>query len=214
MISTAEFSRSYYKLKQLDAELSIANTMYLYLLTDYDIYNIPFTCSLLIEFFFEVFNQNVLTQEPSYEKQTLLSHIPTKKPDPLPQDHPSYENYEGTTMSELEKHHEESLNTMFVDISAVESTTVEDSLKSISQQKTPEFVNATDEVLYATLKTTEGGMTRSELVEMTSIAWTTIFDSLQRLLLRGLIKRFPQHAGKVGRPKVFFQSCTQSLLAI
>ena len=105
------------------------------------------------------------------------------------------------------------LSNLSLDTTEVDEYISAGSQKSEPQYKPPEFVNATDEVLYATLKTTEGGMTRSELVEMTGIAWTTIFDSLQRLLLRGLIKRFPQHAGKVGRPKVFFQSCTQTLLA-
>ena len=123
-----------------------------------------------------------------------------------------YENSEGkgTTMSELEHKSEEYLNTMFVDISPVGSSTAEDSPKSIVLQKIPEFTNTNEEVLYATLKTTTGGMTRSELVEMTGIAWTTIFDCLQRLVLRGLVKRLPQHKGAVGRPKIYFESCLPS----
>ena len=179
-------------------------------LTVSDIFNTPLTCSLFIEFCCEVFNQNVLTQEPSHENHILSFYTPQKNSDPILQDHSLYKNSEGISMSELEHNHEEYLNTRFVDISAVGSSIVEDSLKSKVLQKTPEFINANEEVLYAALNTIAGGMTRSELVEITGIAWTTIFDCLQRLVLRGLVKRLPQHKGAVGRPKIYFESCLPS----
>ena len=212
MIPTTEFYQSYYKIQQLDIELSIATYMPVSPLTISDIFNTPLTCSLFIEFCCEVFNQNVLTQEPSHENHILSFYTPQKNSDPILQDHSLYKNSEGIPMSELEHNHEEYLNTRLDDISAVGSSIVQDSLKSKILQETPKFINANDEVLYATLNTTAGGMTRSELVEITGIAWTTTFDCLQRLLLRGLVKRSPQHAGKVGRPKVYYQSCAQSPL--
>ena len=212
MIPTVEFYQSYFKIQQLDIELSIATYMPVTPLTVSDIFNTPLTCSLFIEFCCEVFNQNVLTQEPSHENHILSFYTPQKNSDPILQDHFLYKNSEGIPMSELEHNHEEYLNTRFVDISAVGSSIVEDSLKSKVLQKTPEFINANEEFIFATLKTTDSGMTRSELVEITGIAWTTIFDCLQRLLLRGLVKCSPQHAGKVGRPKVYYQSCAHSSL--
>ena len=75
-------------------------------------------------------------------------------------------------------------------------------------QKRAVFAQARDEIIYATLVTTKGGMTRSELVEITGMPRSTIHDCLARLLVHGKIKRSPQHLATVGRPKVYFESCS------
>ena len=74
-------------------------------------------------------------------------------------------------------------------------------------QKRAIFAKARDEIIYATLVTTEGGMTRSELATITGMPRSTIFDSLERLILRGLVKRSSQHLAVVGHPKVYFEVC-------
>ena len=102
------------------------------------------------------------------------------------------------------------LSNLSLDTTEVDEYTSAGSQKSKFHHQSPEFVNANDEVLYATLKTIAGGMTRCEVVEVTGIARSTTFDCLQRLILRGLVKRSPQHEGTVGRPKKYFESCFPS----
>lgn len=44
-----------------------------------------------------------------------------------------------------------------------------------------------------------GPMTRTELMEYTEIKWTTLFDNLEKLVLRKLVHSYPRKSKK-GRP--------------
>lgn len=52
----------------------------------------------------------------------------------------------------------------------------------------------------------KGPITRSQLVKVTGIPRSTLYDSLFRLILKGLVKKYPDqsHTSR-GRPKVFFE---------
>ncbi|MFV2016603.1 MAG: helix-turn-helix domain-containing protein [Candidatus Heimdallarchaeota archaeon] len=52
-----------------------------------------------------------------------------------------------------------------------------------------------------------GPITRSEMTRMTGIARSTLYDSLLRLALKGLAKKYSDadHNSR-GRPKVFFEA--------
>ncbi len=67
------------------------------------------------------------------------------------------------------------------------------------------IVHELDRNLYAILKR-EGPLTRSNLVSMTGVARTTLYDSLLRLIVKGYVSRFSEARKERGRPKVFFQA--------
>ncbi len=52
----------------------------------------------------------------------------------------------------------------------------------------------------------EGPLTRTQLVTKTNIARSTLFDSLLRLILKGLVTKFSERPQERGRPKVYFQT--------
>ncbi len=54
--------------------------------------------------------------------------------------------------------------------------------------------------------TQEGPLIRNQLVEITGIARSTLYDSLLRLILKGFIMKFSERPQGPGRPKVFFQT--------
>ena len=68
-----------------------------------------------------------------------------------------------------------------------------------------ELTNKTDSLVLDILSKV-GPKTRNELVSETSIARSTLYDSLLRLILKGYVSKFSETPQGPGRPKVFFQS--------
>jgi predicted transcriptional regulator len=54
------------------------------------------------------------------------------------------------------------------------------------------------------LLTTSGPLTRSELVGISGIPRSTIYDALLKLMLKGLVERSPAASRGRGRPKILF----------
>jgi len=65
------------------------------------------------------------------------------------------------------------------------------------------FENVNDFVVVTELSK-NGSMTRSELVQVTNIPRTTIYDALDRLILDGYVRKYSKKSGGRGRPKVYF----------
>ena len=176
-------------------DLQFLQFLHIYQFSSLETIQLPYLLDEFVNCIMEFYNQVVLFHE--YDKLQTFSQTSVQVQKP---------------MSENSKTETESKNMSFSDLSLdtteIESSIPAGSLKSEPQHKPPEFVNANDEVIFATLKTAGTGMTRSELVDSTGIARSTIFDSLHRLMLRGLVKCYPQHLALVGRPKVYFESCT------
>ena len=68
-----------------------------------------------------------------------------------------------------------------------------------------ELTNKTDSLVLDILSE-KGPKTRNELVSDTTIARSTLYDSLLRLILKGYVSKFSETPQGPGRPKVFFQS--------
>ncbi|MFX1512998.1 MAG: helix-turn-helix domain-containing protein [Promethearchaeota archaeon] len=66
--------------------------------------------------------------------------------------------------------------------------------------------NQTDKVVFHTLNEFQP-LTRSELVKITNIPRSTLYDSLSRLILRGAVRKYPEKRSTPGRPKVYYE-CT------
>ncbi|MFQ5977354.1 MAG: helix-turn-helix domain-containing protein [Candidatus Heimdallarchaeota archaeon] len=64
--------------------------------------------------------------------------------------------------------------------------------------------NPTDQRIYHVLAEA-GPLCRQELVKKTGLATSTIFDALTRLMIRGVVHRFPKRSQAPGRPRVFFE---------
>lgn len=63
----------------------------------------------------------------------------------------------------------------------------------------------TDEYLYDLL-IHNGPMTRGEIVKLTKLPRTTIYDHLIKLILKDRVIRFSKSGKKPGRPKVYFKA--------
>ena len=63
----------------------------------------------------------------------------------------------------------------------------------------------TDEYLYDLL-VQNGPMTRGEIVKLTKLPRTTIYDHLIKLILKDRVIRFSKSGRKPGRPKVYFKA--------
>ncbi|MFX1466989.1 MAG: helix-turn-helix domain-containing protein [Promethearchaeota archaeon] len=63
----------------------------------------------------------------------------------------------------------------------------------------------TDEYLYDLL-IHHGPMTRGEIVKLTKLPRTTIYDHLIKLILKDRVIRFSKLGKKPGRPKVYFKA--------
>ena len=63
----------------------------------------------------------------------------------------------------------------------------------------------TDEYLYDLL-IHHGPMTRGELVKLTKLPRTTVYDHLIKLILKDRVLRFSKSVKKPGRPKVYFKA--------
>ncbi len=68
------------------------------------------------------------------------------------------------------------------------------------------LANRTDKVVFHTLNERQP-LTRSELVKITNIPRSTLYDSLSRLILRGVVRKYPEKRSTPGRPKVYYE-CT------
>lgn len=66
-----------------------------------------------------------------------------------------------------------------------------------------EISNPTDRKILVILEENEP-LTRHELVKMTDIARSTLYDSLLRLMLKGHVIKFSERSPGPGRPKVYF----------
>ena len=81
-------------------------------------------------------------------------------------------------------------------------------VKNASNQKSilveRKITNITDKRVYSLLSH-KGPMTRNQLVNETGIPRSTLYDSLNRLKLMGLIEQFSKRVTGPGRPKIYFQ---------
>lgn len=50
-----------------------------------------------------------------------------------------------------------------------------------------------------------GPLTRSEMMHLTKIPWTTLYDALTRLILENRIRKYPIIVQKRGRPQVLYE---------
>jgi len=51
----------------------------------------------------------------------------------------------------------------------------------------------------------KGPLTRTELMEITGIPRTTLYDKLVKLILKGKVKKVPVKGNGRGRPKVYYE---------
>jgi hypothetical protein len=65
--------------------------------------------------------------------------------------------------------------------------------------------SSTDEIVLGILRK-QGPKTRAELVTLTSIPRSTLYDSLLRLILKEKVIKYSEKPDGPGRPKVFFKS--------
>ena len=65
--------------------------------------------------------------------------------------------------------------------------------------------NETDNIVLSILKN-QGPKTRAELVTLTKIPRSTLYDSLLRLILKDKVIKYSEKPDGPGRPKVFFKS--------
>ncbi len=62
-----------------------------------------------------------------------------------------------------------------------------------------------DRVLFEILKA-YGPLSRPELVQLTGVPRSTIYDSLERLILKGLVAQYSERKSPVGRPTTIFDA--------
>ncbi|UCG03159.1 MAG: hypothetical protein JSW11_04050 [Candidatus Heimdallarchaeota archaeon] len=62
-----------------------------------------------------------------------------------------------------------------------------------------------DRVLFEILKA-YGPLSRPELVQFTGVPRSTIYDSLERLILKGLVAQYSERKSPVGRPTTIFEA--------
>ena len=70
------------------------------------------------------------------------------------------------------------------------------------EERTP-IVHDLDRILFEILKS-YGPLTRPELVHITGIPRSSIYDSLQRLILKGYVVQYPEKRSHTGRPTSVF----------
>ena len=68
-----------------------------------------------------------------------------------------------------------------------------------------QILSGTDNTVLSVLKK-HGPKTRAELVTLTNIARSTLYDSLLRLILREKVTKYSEKPAGPGRPKVFFKA--------
>ena len=82
-------------------------------------------------------------------------------------------------------------------------------VSTIRKKSSKKNMSELDKQILSFLKKS-GPITRYDLVTMTGIARSTLYDSLTRLILKGLVKKYTEniHTTK-GRPKVFFEALSK-----
>ena len=92
-------------------------------------------------------------------------------------------------------------NSLLLKILLIQSTMKENAMTK-TQERLP-LTNDLDLVIFQILKS-YGPLSRSELVQLTNTPRSTIYDSLQRLVFRGLAIQFSEKRSPVGRPVTLF----------
>lgn len=77
-----------------------------------------------------------------------------------------------------------------------------DPKKRIKEKKEDKRTSSETQNLLLKIIKSSGSMNRKELMESTGIPWTTLFDNLNKLLMKKLLIKYPSHKGKQGRPIV------------
>ncbi|MFX0126214.1 MAG: hypothetical protein ACFFAE_21520 [Candidatus Hodarchaeota archaeon] len=85
----------------------------------------------------------------------------------------------------------------------LQSTSSEQSLMGIAEQ--PILKHDLDRILLEILKA-YGPLSRPELVQLTDVARSTIYDSLTRLITKGFVIQYSKKKNPVGRPITFFDA--------
>lgn len=80
-------------------------------------------------------------------------------------------------------------------------TTTADIIESEYYATIPQSTD--DKVLIAVAEF--GPIIRSDLVKVTNIPRSTIYDALVRLMLKGLVKNYPEKRRAPGRPKIYYE---------
>ena len=79
-------------------------------------------------------------------------------------------------------------------------------LKREKKTSTSTELSPLDEKVLMKLKEV-GPITRSELVKITGIPRSTLYDSLFRLILKGMVRKYPnRNTQSRGRPQVLFEA--------
>ncbi len=52
----------------------------------------------------------------------------------------------------------------------------------------------------------KGPLTRTELMEITGVPRTTLYDKLVKLILKGKVRKVPVKGNGRGRPKVYYEA--------
>lgn len=76
--------------------------------------------------------------------------------------------------------------------------------QKIVSQEANETTNNTDNIVLNILKK-NGPKTRAELVSITKIPRSTLYDSLLRLILKDKVIKYSEKPDGPGRPKVYFK---------
>ena len=74
----------------------------------------------------------------------------------------------------------------------------------MNEIKIDKRINSDVKNLLLELLRNNGPMTRKELMDLTKLPWTTLFDNLEKLLRKNAIIKYPNHSRKRGRPKIMW----------
>jgi hypothetical protein len=94
-------------------------------------------------------------------------------------------------------------DSLLLKVLLLQSTTVK--RNSIDIQKRLAIINDLDSVLFEILKS-YGPLSRPELVELTGIARSSIYDSLRRLMVKGFVVQYSEQRSHTGRPTTVFDA--------
>ncbi len=94
-------------------------------------------------------------------------------------------------------------DSLLLKVLLLQSTTVKSN--ATDPQKRLTIVNDLDRVLFEVLKS-YGPLSRPELVELTGIARSSIYDSLRRLMVKGFVVQYSEQRSYTGRPTTVFDA--------
>jgi predicted ArsR family transcriptional regulator len=75
--------------------------------------------------------------------------------------------------------------------------------KSVSTQKPEPTVSIGDHIIK--LLRAKGTLTRGEITTLTGIPRTSVYDTLTKLLLSGVVEKYVDRDGRRGRPRIYYQ---------